>query len=189
MPSVSVYPKVRARQEPYHVDLGLKAFLSPVMDQKVVSMPSIVKVSKCYVPQLPIPRVSVTDDSEDSGLTSDSSGATGPEKDDNTHEDKINIRASSIPRPRAVISSPDNDIMIGNRNKIRDERFSASKNGAGLQNRHAHCKVKSYDVTDIPPDTGKCKEPGSKNKIDPVGQKRVHKGSIKSENVPREWKF
>ncbi|TKY51827.1 hypothetical protein E2542_SST23346 [Spatholobus suberectus] len=206
-----MYPKVKVK---HHDDgeLGLKAFLSlyfhpspsPATDQKVVTMPSIVKAPKCYVPHVPIPRVPVTEDSGDFSLPSDSSRATGSENDDSTDENKVNIRASSIPRPRAVISSPDNDIMIGNRNKIRDGRLSASKNGAVLQNRHAHCKVKSHDVTDIPPDTRKHREPGSKDKInlvgknrelgskdkiDPVGKKKVHKGSIKSENAPRNWKF
>ncbi|XP_027366774.1 uncharacterized protein LOC113873025 isoform X2 [Abrus precatorius] len=196
-----MYPKVKVRQEPDEDDadvryLGLKAFLSlsldaspsPV-DQKVVSMPSSDEVPKCYVPHVPIPRVHVTEDSGDFSSTPDSSGGTGPEKDDSTDENKINIRASSIPRPRAVISSPENDIMIGNINKTRDGRLSASKNGAALHNRHAHCKVKSHGVTDIPPDTRKHKEPGSKDKIDPVGKKKVHKGSIKSENAPRNWKF
>lgn len=83
----------------------------------------------------------------------------------------------------------DNDTLIGNRNRTRDGRFSASKNGTVLQNRHAHCKVKSHDVAEVPPDTRKSKEPGSKEKTDPVEKKRVHKGSVKSENVPRNWKF
>ncbi|XP_061356807.1 uncharacterized protein LOC133301201 [Gastrolobium bilobum] len=191
-----MYPRVKVRQEPNQEDdddlrdLGLKAFISPsvhaspspVVNQKVVSVPSIVKVPKCYV----VPRVSVTEDFGDSSLTCDSSSE--PEKEDNTDDNKVNIKASSIPRPRAVISSPDNDILIGNRNRNRDGRLSAPKNGT-VQNRHAHCKVKSHDVTDIPPDTRKYKEPGSKHKIDPVEKKKVHKGSIKSENVAREWKF
>lgn len=76
------------------------------MDQKVVSTASIVKAPKCYVP-VTIPRVLVTEeDSGDFSSVSDSSGATGSEKDDSTDENKVNIRASSIPRPRAVISSP-----------------------------------------------------------------------------------
>ncbi|KAG4919508.1 hypothetical protein AAZX31_20G186600 [Glycine max] len=157
------------------------------MDQKVVSTASIVKAPKCYVP-VTIPRVLVTEeDSGDFSSVSDSSGATGSEKDDSTDENKVNIRASSIPRPRAVISSPENDMMIGNRNKNGDGRLSASKNGGVLENRHAHCKVKSHDVTDIPPDTRKQREPGSKDKADPVGKKKVHKGSVKFENAP--WKF
>ncbi|KAL2325038.1 hypothetical protein Fmac_024096 [Flemingia macrophylla] len=222
-----MYPKVKVTHD-HDSQLGLKAFLSlylnpspsPVSDKKVVTTPSIVKAPKCHVPQVTIPRVPVTEDSGDFSLTSDSSGATGSEKDDSTDENKVNIRASSIPPPRAVISSPDNDELIGNRNKIRDGRLSASKNGAVLPNRHAHLKVRSHNVTDnppdtikhrehgskdktdhalckvkppevvdIPPDTRKHRELGSKEKIDPVGKKKVLKGSIKSENSPRNWKF
>ncbi|XP_043705559.1 uncharacterized protein LOC122655431 [Telopea speciosissima] len=44
----------------------------------------------------------------------------------------IRIRASSIPRPRAVISSPDNDWMIGSRNRLPRERSSnLKKNNLG----------------------------------------------------------
>ncbi|WJX18718.1 hypothetical protein P8452_08489 [Trifolium repens] len=170
-----------------------------VKDHKVVSVPSIVKVPECYVPQVIIPRVSLTEDFGDCSLPSDSSGSAepgkdedtderhgglekdgGPEKDDNTDdENKVNIRASPIPRPRAVISSPENDHMIGNRNKIGKGRLSASKNSTVSPNRHAlaQCKVKSHETTDIPPDARKCAEPKSKDKIDPVGKKKVLKGS------------
>ncbi|XP_020222851.1 uncharacterized protein LOC109805243 isoform X2 [Cajanus cajan] len=109
-----MYPKVKVRHD-HDSELGLKAFLSlylnpspsPVTDRKVVTMPSIVKAPKCYVPQVTIPRVPVTEDSGDFSLSPDSSGATGSEKDDSIDENKVNIRASSIPPPRAVISSPD----------------------------------------------------------------------------------
>ena len=77
-----------------------------MVDKKNVSKPSIVKVPKCYVPPAPTPRVQITEDFGDCSLSSDSSGSTGPEKDDNTDENKMNIRASPIPRPRAVVSSP-----------------------------------------------------------------------------------
>lgn len=80
-------------------------------------------------------------------------------------------------------------MMIGNRNRVRDGRLPASKNGR-LQSRHAHCKVKPHDTTtEIPPDTRKCQESGSKDKIDSVGKRKVHKGNIKPENLPRNWKF
>jgi hypothetical protein len=69
--------------------------------------------SKVYIRADLIPRVPVAEDFRDSSLTSDLSGHGGlekdggPEKDDNTDdENKVNIRASPIPRPRAVISSP-----------------------------------------------------------------------------------
>jgi len=77
-----------------------------VTDKKVVSMPSVVRVPECYVPHVAIPRVPVTEDSGDFSLASDSPVTTGSEKDGSTDEIKVNIRASSIPPPRAVISSP-----------------------------------------------------------------------------------
>ncbi|XP_024018433.1 uncharacterized protein LOC21398946 [Morus notabilis] len=40
---------------------------------------------------------------------------------------KPNVRACSVPRPRAVLSSPDNDGMIGSRNELINERRSALK--------------------------------------------------------------
>ena len=61
-------------------------------------MPSIVKVPKCYLPQASIPRVSVTEDLGDCSLTSDSSGSAEPEKDGDTDQSKVYIRADLIPR-------------------------------------------------------------------------------------------
>ncbi|CAK8571995.1 unnamed protein product [Lathyrus sativus] len=225
--------------------VGLKAFLSlsfhsptsPVKDHKVLSAPSIVKLPNCYVPQVSIPtvslesvtedfgdcsltsdssdspepekdgdtdeskvyiranlipRVSVTEDFGDGGLTSDLSGPGGLEKDgNNDDESKVNIRGSSIPRPRAVISSPENDLLIGNRNKIGNGKLSAPKNSTVSPNRHslAQCKVKSHDTTNIDSDARKCGEPKSKDKTDSVGKKKVHKGITKSDNLHRPWRF
>lgn len=69
-----------------------------VKDHKVVSVPSIVKVPKCYLPQVSIPRVSITEDFVDCSLTSDSSGSAEPGKDGDTDESKVYIRADFIPR-------------------------------------------------------------------------------------------
>ncbi|KAI5398089.1 hypothetical protein KIW84_063767 [Lathyrus oleraceus] len=69
-----------------------------VKDHKVLSAPSIVKVPNCYVPQVSIPVVSVTQDFGDCSLTSDSSGSPEPEKDGDTDESKLYIRANLIPR-------------------------------------------------------------------------------------------
>ncbi|XP_019426844.1 PREDICTED: uncharacterized protein LOC109335192 isoform X1 [Lupinus angustifolius] len=191
---MSVYPKVKVRQEPLEYDtdvrdLGLKAFLSlfsPVMGKKNVIVRSIVEVPKCYVPNVPSPQVNVTEDFLDCSLSSESSET---EKDSNNDEVRLHIRAGPNLRPRAIISSPDNDILIGHKNKTRDGRLSATTNGAALQNRRVHLKVKSYEVTDTPPDTRKSKEPDSNGKIDPIRKKNVHKVSIKSEKVPKSWKF
>jgi len=81
--------------------------------------------------------------------------------------------------------------MIGSRNKTGNGRVYVSKNSTVLPNRHAlaQCKVKSHDTTGNPPDARKSTEPKSKDKVDHVGKKKVHKGSIKSDNLHRHWKF
>ncbi|GMH08282.1 hypothetical protein Nepgr_010122 [Nepenthes gracilis] len=62
-------------------------------------------------------------------------------------EDKPHIRASSILRPRAVLSSPDNDQMIGSKHKAKVERHSALKDHNSCQNRHSKCKVNPSNDT------------------------------------------
>ncbi|MCD9644991.1 hypothetical protein HAX54_033619 [Datura stramonium] len=56
---------------------------------------------------------------------------------------KTNARANSVPRPRAVLSSPDNDQMISMRSKMKAEVFSSLKNHNSCQNRH-HIKCKTF---------------------------------------------
>uniref|UniRef100_A0A1D1XS40 Striated muscle preferentially expressed protein kinase n=1 Tax=Anthurium amnicola TaxID=1678845 RepID=A0A1D1XS40_9ARAE len=46
------------------------------------------------------------------------SGSEERIKKDVDEDKKPNIRASSVPRPRAVLSSPDNDNMIGHQNRL-----------------------------------------------------------------------
>ncbi|KAL5996873.1 hypothetical protein ACLOJK_007796 [Asimina triloba] len=75
------------------------------------------RIPKSYVPITPMPSIAV---------------CKGPQhKEKNVKEidldHRTNIRASPIPRPRAVLSSPDNDGMIGNRNKLLRERQSVLK--------------------------------------------------------------
>ncbi|CAL0299838.1 unnamed protein product [Lupinus luteus] len=197
---MSVYPKVKVRQEFLEEDTdvrnpGLKAFLSlssPVTGKKNVVVRSLVEVPKCYVapkcyvPHVPTPRVNVTENFVDCSLSSDSSET---DRDSNSDEVRLHIRAGPNQRPRAIISSPDNDILTGHKNKTRDGRLSATTNGAARQNRRVQLKVKSYEATDTPPDTRKSKEPESNGKIDPLRKKNVHKVSIKSEKVPKSWKF
>ncbi|KAK9725584.1 hypothetical protein RND81_05G154900 [Saponaria officinalis] len=42
-------------------------------------------------------------------------------------DETVKIRASSIPRPRAVVSSPDNDQLLASKNRTRIERPSGLK--------------------------------------------------------------
>ncbi|XP_043722641.1 uncharacterized protein LOC122669838 [Telopea speciosissima] len=56
-------------------------------------------------------------------------------------DEETRIRASSVPRPRAVISSPDNDWMIGSRNRLASERSSNLKKCSLDQKSPAQVKV------------------------------------------------
>ncbi|KAJ6430267.1 hypothetical protein OIU84_021634 [Salix udensis] len=80
--------------------LCLQDSCSPARGHQDESPPPIARIPKSYSPTVIMPRVSVSE---------------GTDKKNNfTEEDRPNIRASSIPRPRAVLSSPDNDAVIGN---------------------------------------------------------------------------
>ncbi|XP_060671236.1 uncharacterized protein LOC132803348 [Ziziphus jujuba] len=80
------------------------------------------------MPSVAIPTISVPEKAE--------------KKNEKFEEDnQQNIGASSIPRPRAVLSSPNNDVVIGNKNRVKTERPSVLKNRKTIQNRHALRKV------------------------------------------------
>ncbi|KAF8016612.1 hypothetical protein BT93_H1973 [Corymbia citriodora subsp. variegata] len=64
----------------------------------------------------------------------------GKSESTSDEDSKPNIRASTVPRPRAVLSSPDNDVMIGKKNKRIVERPSALKNNNTLQSRNGQPK-------------------------------------------------
>ncbi|XVF38537.1 hypothetical protein REPUB_Repub20aG0110500 [Reevesia pubescens] len=81
------------------------------------------RIPKSYVPQIEKPSDSVPEEAE-------------KKKKNIDEEDRPNIRVSSTPRPRAVISSPDNDAVIGNKNRIKGEHRAALKNHNMVQNRH-----------------------------------------------------
>ncbi|KAL0368506.1 UNVERIFIED_CONTAM: hypothetical protein Scaly_1069500 [Sesamum calycinum] len=52
-----------------------------------------------------------------------------------------NGRAASAPRPRAVLSSPDNDGILRSKTQTRKELVSALKSHNLCQNRHRRCTV------------------------------------------------
>ncbi|PON38171.1 hypothetical protein PanWU01x14_314640 [Parasponia andersonii] len=136
-----VYPKVKVREQQDQDDHQhvVPDFRSTVKEHEDKSPPSIAKVPKSYIPSIgfssayDIPNVTMLKTSE----------LTGEEKDNNKldEDSEQNIRASSIPRPRAVLSSPDNDLAIGNKNRCKKERSSVLKNRNLVQNRHALCKI------------------------------------------------
>ncbi|CAK9149969.1 unnamed protein product [Ilex paraguariensis] len=93
---------------------------NPVKDTQNDSPPLVARIPETYVPKLVMQQIPF-----------------GPMKKmkncNQTREipaDDIeqNDRSSSVPRPRAVLSSPDNDKMVGNRNKLTSRRPSTLKN-------------------------------------------------------------
>ncbi|KAI3984683.1 hypothetical protein MKX01_039300 [Papaver californicum] len=129
-PVETKYPKVKVRSEDddfcSHKEknclmllkvfetLSLQVQASPGKELENDSPPSVARVPKLYSPILAAPS------------TSSSKGAQKYEKQ--IEEDtKSNSGASSVLRPRAVLSSPDNDGMIGHINQLSRVRPSATK--------------------------------------------------------------
>ncbi|KAL0414220.1 UNVERIFIED_CONTAM: hypothetical protein Sradi_1623700 [Sesamum radiatum] len=77
-----------------------------------------------------------------------------------TEESPKKGRATSAPRPRAVLSSPENDRIIGSRTQERKEEHSGLKNGGPYQNRRPQCKIfpKSSSAESFTPAQGQNKE-------------------------------
>ncbi|KAJ6689207.1 hypothetical protein OIU85_005592 [Salix viminalis] len=166
-----MYPKVKVRtdgqddQPPHSWSsllslkdvqfLCLQDSCSPAKGHQDESPPPIARIPKSYSPTVIMPRVSVSE---------------GTDKKNNfTEEDRPNIRASSIPRPRAVLSSPDNDAVIGNNyNKTKVARSSALKNSKVIQNRHEQCKAvpSRISVASTPTNTRESKStPDSRSEV------------------------
>ncbi|KAF9612197.1 hypothetical protein IFM89_038610 [Coptis chinensis] len=148
-----MYPRVKVRQveesekdDEYVVPadrpalLCLKDFNSPTLqdnrlshDKEYISgsPPSIARIPKFYVPSFTLPSIS----------------SSKGENNKETEDIRQNIRASSIPPPRAVLSSPDNDGIIGNRNQASGERNSIMKKSNLGAHTASQGKVNTRSVT------------------------------------------
>ncbi|XP_065862970.1 uncharacterized protein [Euphorbia lathyris] len=137
-----MYPKLKVRTEGegHEYDctslkdvpfLSLQDSCFPVKEYRDISPPRIARVPNSYVPNIILPTNTV--------LPTESASEEADKKSNSDVEDRPNIRASSVARPRAVLSSPDNDAVIGNRNRNRVKALqpSALKN----HNRHTQCKT------------------------------------------------
>ncbi|XP_023538643.1 uncharacterized protein LOC111799527 isoform X1 [Cucurbita pepo subsp. pepo] len=86
---------------------------------------------------------------------------------------KVNTRASSIPMPRAVLSSPENDLMIGKKNRKPTEKPSVLKNHNSVQSRHSQCKtVARHSGNENPICSRKSKETVVDSKCRSAGKNR-----------------
>lgn len=149
----TVYPKVKVREQ--GLDDGGEVFdqkrgyLMSLKDVEYLSLHDPVKEDKLLTPMLiaRIPKSYSPKVAKDSTLT-----ANGVEKDNERNEEnRPNIRVSSIPPPRAVVSSRENDEVIGNINKIQAENRVAIKDQDALQNRHTSrsttCSIYARNTT------------------------------------------
>ncbi|KAK9087761.1 hypothetical protein Syun_030155 [Stephania yunnanensis] len=142
----STYPRVRVRVAPEEdlieelekgnggLDLvmGFDSSSLNGNDFNSDSPPSIARVPKNYVPGLATPPVP--------SCKGDGNNKTVVE------ESRPNIRASSVPRPRAVLSSPDNDEIIGKRKQLSQDRSSLLKRRSPGPNTIINGKISSSCV-------------------------------------------
>ncbi|XP_059625197.1 uncharacterized protein LOC132268358 [Cornus florida] len=133
--NVEVYPKVKVKEEdeddPFNLHDGAnslpesKIFESPPCtlgshveeDNQNQSPPSVAKI-----PETSVPKSKMTFKPPSKGPGKISKHTKVVQEDI-----KPKVRDSSVLRPRAVLSSPDNDEMIGNKNKLISRRVSALK--------------------------------------------------------------
>ncbi|XP_038895110.1 uncharacterized protein LOC120083415 isoform X2 [Benincasa hispida] len=158
------YPRVKVREEKYLDDhpavyeqkrsylLSLKdleslllqdSSNSPGKEHHVSPSPS-AKIPKAYIPNEIKPSTSESQERRCQMVDEDN---------------KANIRASSIPMPRAIISSPENDLMIGKKNRKTTEKPSVLKNHNSVQSRHSQCKIiASHSANENPISSRRSKE-------------------------------
>ncbi|KDO39357.1 hypothetical protein CISIN_1g026018mg [Citrus sinensis] len=131
------------------------------------------------------PNIRVTSPTMDS--TSLSDDGKNDVKIDET--EKPNIRAGSILRPRAVLSSPDNDAVIGNKNRLKGERPAALRNHDMVSNRHAKAKCKA-SPTHIKSQLNTTSSNNvHENKSDNKGKKGSATADPSQRRYLRTWKF
>ncbi|XP_023635097.1 uncharacterized protein LOC17880684 isoform X2 [Capsella rubella] len=130
-----MYPKLKANHEAGKYKqrsscLNSNSFQSPASEnnQEDDMQIYVAKIPKIYIPSV---------------LISESESTTEMNKPIRVSdiEVKHKPKASPILRPRAVVSSPDNDAMIGNINKIEERKAKkVLKNGDHIKNRASQPK-------------------------------------------------
>ncbi|KAH9764066.1 hypothetical protein KPL70_001395 [Citrus sinensis] len=131
------------------------------------------------------PNIRVTSPTMDS--TSLSDDGKNDVKIDET--EKPNIRAGSILRPRAVLSSPDNDAVIGNKNRLKGERPAALRNHDMVSNRHAKAKCKASSTRIKSQLNTTSSNNVHENKSDIKGKKGSATADPSQRRYLRTWKF
>ncbi|KAH6820951.1 hypothetical protein C2S53_015253 [Perilla frutescens var. hirtella] len=136
----SMYPKVKVRVQREDADQyayektslqSLKAFEWLSLNDSSSSDDSpraVVRVPRSYVPLSPPPSFYRSKDEINKNNAA-------------VKEDQKSVRATSAPRPRAVLSSPDNDGIIGSITQARTQPSPGLKTRDSSQNRHTRCKI------------------------------------------------
>ncbi|KAF3952533.1 hypothetical protein CMV_021920 [Castanea mollissima] len=158
--TVYVYPKVKVREQEDQEDFKGPPLNDdssfPAKENEEISLAYVAKIPKSYVPNVPMSTTSVSESLIMPTISASEGAGEIDKKID--EDDKINVRASSILRPRAVLSSPDNDVMIGNKNRVKAKRPSCLKNHNLVQSRHTQGRIISSDITECTVHTRKSKD-------------------------------
>jgi len=140
-----MYPKVKVREHEEDDQIAFYVHEGPLEDFESLhtydlnssvtefdddSPRSVVRIPKSYIsnsdiPMTPLPKAEGKRDN----------------KVKDAEDSKPDVKVASVLRPRAVLSSPDNDGVIRNRNKAKADLLSGLKNHNLCQNRHTRCKV------------------------------------------------
>ncbi|KAL7145047.1 hypothetical protein ABFS83_07G052500 [Erythranthe nasuta] len=164
-----MYPKVKVRVQREEADQyayeksslqSLKAFdwLSPHhFSSPDESTGSVARIPRSYAPKTPPPSFYASKEAAE-------------KKKAVVEENQKNVRATSAPRPRprAVLSSPDNDGIIGSKKQARTEVLSPGlKNQTSNHNRHKLCKIfpKSVSAESFAP-SQECNKKSAEQKND-----------------------
>lgn len=214
-----MYPKVKVREEKYqydeHVAVGLQLLESlslhvppsPEIEHQDVSRAFIARIPKSPLRNIVTPTNSTHKEAEQNNdkkidekekpnirvtsLTNDSTSLSDEEKNDIKVDEteKPNVRASSILRPRAVLSSPDNDAVIGNKNRLKGERPEALRNHDMVPNRHAKAKCKASPTHIKSQLNTTSSNDVHENKSDTKGKKGSVTADPSQRRYLRTWKF
>ncbi|XP_065880109.1 uncharacterized protein [Euphorbia lathyris] len=143
---LAVYPKVKVGTEGEWHKYNCTSLLSlkdvpflvlqdscfPVKVYRDMSPPPplIARVPKSYVSNIILPtNIDLPPESASEG------------SDKKSNSDRPNIEANSVPRPRAVLSSPDKNAGNRTKNRVKALQPSASKNHNVPQSRQTRCKT------------------------------------------------
>ncbi|KAG6436682.1 hypothetical protein SASPL_101584 [Salvia splendens] len=188
----NMYPKVKVRVQREDADQyayeknslqSLKAFEWLSLNHSSSSDDSsrpVVRVPQSYVPLSPPPSFYRSKEE------------TNKKKADVKDGQKC-LRATSAPRPRAVLSSPENDEIIGQRTPTRTQPSPGLKSRHGIQNRHTLCKIfpKSTTAEGLTPRKTHAKESSelkndviAKGRVTVLGDSRIRAGPQRKKIAP-----